>query len=99
MTKHFLKGLALAGLGLALVANTVHAQKPGVELGIGLAGFSMMNPDGDDNNITAFNLGTASFGGVSLTSGTGVTAAFYLNEMIAIEPRVGFGSAKAEGAD
>ena len=33
MTKSFLKGLALAGLSLALVANTAQAQKPGVELG------------------------------------------------------------------
>jgi hypothetical protein len=99
MTKSFLKGLALAGLGLALVSTRAQAQKPGVELGINFIGFSAINPDGDDNNISAFNIGTASFGGQSLTSGSGVTAAFYLTEMIAIEPRVGFGSAKAEGAD
>jgi len=99
MTKSFLKGLALAGLGLALVANTAAAQKPGVELGINLVGFSMINPEGDDNNLTAFNVGTASFGGLALTSGSGVTAAFYLTEMIAIEPAVGYGMMKAEGAD
>ena len=91
MTKSCLKGLALAGLSLALVANTAQAQKPGVELGVNLIGFSMINPDGDDNNLTAFNVGTASFGGLALTSGSGVTAAFYLTEMIAIEPAVGYG--------
>jgi len=99
MTKSFLKTLALAGLGLALVTNTAAAQKPGVEIGVNIIGFSAINPDGDDNNVSAFNIGTASFGGQSLTSGSGVTAAFYLTEMIAIEPRIGFGSAKAEGAD
>ena len=99
MNKSILKGLALAGLGLALVSNRAFAQKPGVELGINFIGFSAINPDGDDNNVSAFNIGTASFGGQSLTSGSGVTAAFYLTEMIAIEPRIGFGSAKLEGAD
>ena len=99
MTKGIMKGLALAGLGLALVANTAQAQKPGVELGINLIGFSMINPDGDDNNITAMNIGTASFGGLALNTGSGVTAAFYLSEMIAIEPQLGWGSMKLEGAD
>jgi hypothetical protein len=99
MTKSFLKGLVLAGLGASLLAAPAAAQNPGVELGVNLAGFSMINPEGDDNNITVFNLGTASFGGVGLTSGSGVTVAWYLSEMIAIEPAVGFASAKAEGAD
>lgn len=98
MMKGIVKGLAAAGLGLALVANTAHAQKPGVELGINLVGFSSINPDGDNNNLTVFNIGTASFGGVALSSGSGVTAAWYLNEMIAIEPQLGWGRAKAEGS-
>jgi hypothetical protein len=96
--KGIVKGLVAAGLGLALTATVVEAQKPGVELGIGLAGFSMISPDGGDK-ISVFNVGTASFGGVALSSGGGVTAAFYLNEMIAIEPQLGFGTAKPEGSD
>jgi outer membrane protein with beta-barrel domain len=95
--KGIVKGLVVAGLGLALTASVVAAQKPGVELGVTLAGFSMISPDGGDK-ITVFNVGSASFGGVSLSPGSGVTAAFYLNEMIAIEPQLGFGYAKDEGA-
>jgi hypothetical protein len=69
-----------------------------VELGVGLAGFSMNNPDGGNNNLTIFGLGTAFQSGLGVSSGSGVTAAFYLNEMIAIEPGFGFLHAKSEGA-
>ena len=57
MMKGIVKGLALAGLGLAFAANTAHAQKPGPEFGIQFVGFDMLNPDGDNNNTT--NFGTA----------------------------------------
>jgi hypothetical protein len=90
MIKNVLKGLTLAGLGLAFVANTAHAQKPGVELGLNLGGFSMISPDGGDK-ITVMSLGSANFGGVSFSAAPGATAAWYLNEMIAIEPSIGFG--------
>lgn len=98
MNKGIAKGFVAAGLGLAILATPAHAQKPGVELGIGLAGFSSISPDGG-GKVTVFNVGTASFGGVALSSGGGVTAAWYLNEMIAIEPQLGFGTAKPEGSD
>ena len=98
MMKGIVKGLAAAGLGLALIANTAHAQKPGVELGINLVGFSSISPDGGDN-LTVMNIGTASFGGIGLSSGAGVTAAWYLSEMIAIEPQLGWGRAKQENVD
>lgn len=98
MMKGIVKGLAAAGLGLALVANTAHAQKPGVELGVGLLGFSSISPDGGDN-LTVMSLGTASTGGISLSGGTSLTAAWYLNEMIAIEPQLGWGRAKQENVD
>jgi hypothetical protein len=99
MIKGIVKGFVAAGLGLALTTSVVEAQKPGVELGVQLIGLSMMNPDGDDNNITAWNIGGATFGGVGVGSSSGVTAAFYMTEMIAIEPGLGWGSAKAEASD
>ena len=97
--KGIVKGLAAAGLGLALVANTAHAQKPGVELGVNLVGFAAINPDGSDNNLTAMNIGAASIGGAAPSAGSAVTAAWYLNEMIAIEPALGWGRLKPEGGD
>ena len=97
--KGIVKGLAAAGLGLALVANTAHAQKPGVELGVNLLGFASINPDGDDNNATVMNIGTASLGGAAPSTGSAVTAAWYLNEMIAIEPALGWGRLKLEADD
>lgn len=96
--KGIAKGLVAVGLGLALFANTASAQKPGVELGVGLAGFSLINPDGSNNNLTIFSLGTASEGGVGVSAGSGLTAAFYLSDMIAIEPGLGYVHAKSEGA-
>lgn len=97
--KGIVKGLAAAGLGLALVANTAHAQKPGVELGVNLVGFAAINPDGDNNNATVMNIGAASIGGAAPSAGSAVTAAWYLNEMIAIEPALGFGRLKLEADD
>lgn len=90
MMKGIVKGLAAAGLGLALVANTAHAQKPGPEFGIQFVSFDMMNQDGDNNNTTNFGLGSGN-----------VTVAFYINEMIAIEPSLQYGmtSFEVDGAD
>lgn len=90
MMKGIVKGLALAGLGLAFAANTAHAQKPGPEFGIQFVSLVMDNPDGDNNNSTNFGLGNGD-----------VTVAFYLNEMIAIEPSLVYGmqSYEASGAD
>ena len=90
MMKGIVKGLAAAGLGLAMVANTANAQKPGPELGIQFVGFDMLNPDGDNNNTTNFGLGSGN-----------VTVAFYINEMIAIEPGLTYGmtSYEADGVD
>jgi len=99
MMKGIVKGLAAAGLGLALVANTAHAQKPGIELGVNLVGFASINPDGDNNNATVMNLGAASIGGAAPSAGSAVTGAWYLNEMIAIEPTLGWGRLKLEGSD
>ena len=96
--KNIVKGLIVAGLGLALLARPASAQKPGVELGVQLVGASMTNWDGANNNITAFNVGGASFGGAGVGAGSAVTGAFYVNNMIAIEPGLGFGYAKQEGA-
>lgn len=98
MIKGMLKGLVLGALALALVAKPASAQKPGVELGMNLVGFAAYNPDGSGNNVTVFNLGTASFGGVGLTTGSNLTAGFYLSDMIAIEPGLGYGYGKAEGS-
>ncbi|MBW8772131.1 MAG: hypothetical protein JF590_02370 [Gemmatimonadetes bacterium] len=95
--KGIAKGLIAVGLGLALVARPASAQKPGVELGMNVAGFSMINPDGSGNNVTVFNFGSASTGGASITSGGGISAAFYVSDMIAIEPAIGFGYGKQEG--
>ena len=86
MMKGIVKGLAAAGLGLALVANVAHAQKPGPEFGIQFVSFDMMNPDGDNNNSTNFGLGSGN-----------VTVAFYLNEMIAIEPSLQYDYSSPEG--
>ena len=86
MMKGIVKGLALAGLGLAFAANTAHAQKPGPEFGIQFVGFDMNNPDGDNNNTTNFGLGSGD-----------VTVAFYINEMIAIEPGLTYGMTSFEG--
>src|SRR5690349_6441036 len=89
MMKGIVKGLALAGLGLAFAANTAHAQKPGPEFGIQFVSLVMDNPDGDNNNSTNFGLGNGD-----------VTVAFYLNEMIAIEPGLTYGMASFEdGSD
>ena len=90
MMKGIVKGLALAGLGLAFAANTAHAQKPGPEIGIQLVGFNMNNPDGSDNNTTSFDI-----------NGTNVSVGFYLNEMIAIEPTLSYHmqSYEASGSD
>lgn len=85
MMKGIVKGLALAGLGLAFAANTAHAQKPGPEFGIQFVGFDMFNPDGDNNNTTNFGLGSGD-----------VTVAFYINEMIAIEPGLTYGMTSFE---
>lgn len=98
MIKGIAKGLTAAGLGLALAANTAHAQKPGVELGVNLVSFASIDPDGG-NKITGFNIGTASFGGVAPTSSPGITAAWYLSDMIAIEPQLGFGRISPDGSD
>lgn len=86
MMKGIVKGLALAGLGLAFVANTAHAQKPGPEFGIQFAFLDLNNPDGDNNNSTNFGLGSGD-----------VTVAFYINEMIAIEPGLTYGMQSYEG--
>lgn len=88
--KGIVKGLALAGLGLAFAANTAHAQKPGPEFGIQFVGFNMNNPDGSDNNTTSFGLGSGD-----------VSVAFYINEMIAIEPTLTYAmqSYELSGAD
>ena len=96
--KGIAKGLIAVGLGLALIAKPASAQKPGVELGVGLVGVSMINPEGSGNNLTVFNVGSATFGGIGLGAGSNVSAAFYLNDMIAIEPALGYGYGKAEGA-
>lgn len=90
MMKGIVKGLALAGLGLAFAANTAHAQKPGPEFGIQFVGFEMDNPDGDNNNTTNFGLGNGN-----------VSVAFYMSEMIAIEPTLVYGmtSFEADGVD
>jgi hypothetical protein len=88
MTKSFLKGLALAGLGLALVANTASAQKPGPELGVQFVTLQMSNPDGDGNNSTDIGLGSGN-----------LTVAFYLTEMIAVEPMFTFGYSSPEEGD
>jgi hypothetical protein len=94
--KGIVKGLVAVGLGLAFVAKPVSAQKPGVEFGLQLAGFSAINPDGADNNTTAFNLAGANASGVGITTSSGVTAAFYLTDMIAIEPGLGYGHIKQD---
>jgi hypothetical protein len=88
MLKSFLKGLALAGVGLSLVANTAHAQKPGPELGIQFLTLDMNNPDGDDNNATVFGFGSGN-----------VSVAFYLTEMIALEPIITFDYMSPETGD
>ena len=90
MMKGIVKGLALAGLGLAFAANTAHAQKPGPEFGIQFVGLDLNNPDGSDNNSTNFGFGNGD-----------VSVAFYLNEMIAIEPSLTYAmqSYEASGAD
>lgn len=76
--KGIVKGLALAGLGLAFAANTAHAQKPGPEFGIQFVGVSSTSPDGGDA-ITTIGLGNSD-----------ISVAFYMNEMIAIEPTLTF---------
>ena len=96
--KGIAKGLIAVGLGLALLAKPASAQKPGVELGVQLASFSVVNPDGSNNNFTAFNVGAASFSGLGFGGGSLVTGAFYVNDMIAIEPGVGFSYMKPEGS-
>lgn len=88
MTKSFLKGLAVAGLGLALVANTAQAQKPGPEIGVQFVTLQMSNPDGDGNNSTDFGLGSGN-----------LTVAFYLTEMIALEPMLTFDYSSPETGD
>ena len=98
MIKGIMKGAVVAGLGLALVAKPAHAQKPGVELGVNLVGISMINPQGSGNNLTVFNVGSATFGGIGLGAGSGISGAFYVNDMIAIEPQLGYGYGKAEGS-
>src|ERR1041385_554039 len=98
MIKGIAQGLMLGGLGLALVATPAHAQKPGIELGVNLASFASIDPDGG-TKITGFNIGTASFGGVAPTSSPGISAAWYLSDMIAIEPQLGFGRIKPDGSD
>ena len=72
MMKGIVKGLAAAGLGLVLVTSVAHAQKPGVELGVGLVGFSAINPDGDNNNITVMNIGTGAFGAPNVPGHVGI---------------------------
>jgi hypothetical protein len=86
MNKGIAKGLVAAGLGLAIFASPAVAQNPGPEFGIQFVGFSMVNPDGDDNNTTVFGFGNGN-----------VTMAYYLSEMIAIEPTVTFVMMKPEG--
>lgn len=83
--KGIVKGLVAAGLGLALTVTTVEAQKPNPEFGIQFAGFSMNNPDGDNNNTTDFGLGSGN-----------VSVAFYMTEMIAIEPSLQYGMTSFE---
>lgn len=86
MNKGIAKGLVAVGLGLAIVAAPLSAQKPGPEFGIQFVGFQMNNPDGDNNNSTDFGLGSGD-----------VSVAFYLTEMIAIEPTLVYGMSKPEG--
>jgi hypothetical protein len=74
------------GLGLAFLAKPASAQKPGPEFGVQFVGFDMMNPDGSGNNSTNFGLGNGN-----------VSVAFYMSEMIAIEPTLLFGYSKPEG--
>jgi hypothetical protein len=88
MMKGIVKGLALAGLGLAFAANTAHAQKPGPEFGVQFAFLDLNNPDGSGNNSTNFGLGNGD-----------VTVAFYINEMIAIEPGLTFNYSSPETGD
>ena len=88
MTKGILKGLVVAGLGLALVANTAQAQKPGPEIGVQFIGLNMGNPDGDDNNSTSFGFGSGD-----------LSVAFYLTPMIALEPMLTFGYSSPETGD
>ena len=96
--KGIAKGLIAVGLGLALLAKPASAQKPGVELGVQLVGVSMIDPSGSGNNLTTFNIGGATFGGAGFGGGSLVTGAFYVSDMIAIEPGVAFGYVKPEGS-
>ena len=88
MNKGIAKGLVAAGLGLAIFASPASAQNPGPEFGIQFVGFNMSNPDGDDNNATSFGF-----------NGGNVSAAWYVSEMIAIEPTLTFDYTKLEGVD
>ena len=85
--KGIAKGLIAVGLGLALFARTASAQKPGVEFGFQMVGLNLSNPDGSGNNSTNFGLGNGN-----------VSAAWYVNEMIAIEPTLVYAYSKDEGA-
>jgi len=85
--KGIAKGLIAVGLGMALLARPASAQKPGVEFGFQMVGFNMHNPTGSGNNTTSFGLGNGN-----------VSAAWYMNEMIALEPTIVYGYSKDEGA-
>lgn len=85
--KNIVKGLILAALALALLAKPAMAQKPKVEFGTQFVSLNLSNPDGSGNNSTNFGFGHGN-----------VSAAFYLNEMIALEPTILYAYTKNEGA-
>lgn len=85
--KGIAKGLIAVGLGLAIFAKPASAQKPGVEFGFTMVGLNLNNPDGSGNNSTNFGFGNGN-----------VSAAWYLNEMIALEPTIVYLYTKNEGA-
>lgn len=85
--KTIIKGSILAAFALAFVAGHAAAQKPRAEIGVQLVTLNLSNPDGSNNNSTNFGFGHGS-----------ASAAFYLNDMIALEPTVLYAYTKDEGA-
>lgn len=87
MIKGIVKGFVAAGLGLALTVSVAEAQKPAPEFSFLFAGFSSNTPDGGDATTT-FGLGEGQ-----------VAVAFYLTEMIAIEPSLVYAQSSVSGSD
>jgi hypothetical protein len=87
MHRNVVTSVAIAALALAAPMKSARAQEKGVELGVGMLTWAQLSCSGCSSTNTI------------MTGGGYVLAGFYLNPMIALEPRLSVSSTSGGGSN